>query len=164
MRTGTTAITALLLAAALVGCSSGSEENSDAKPKTSAAAPSADTTNAPTAKDVKLEPEWAPKLEATQQDATADCMAPSSTACSEAVERIMTVVRGLDAAIDQSGKRYAQTTAQIVKMQDAEKVYIDEGCAGDPAADDPNSPCTKVVAITVGASTLQMTLITDDLA
>ncbi|MEU0370652.1 hypothetical protein ABZ070_10365 [Streptomyces sp. NPDC006283] len=158
MRTRTIAA-ALLLAAALIGCSSSSDDKPAAKPT-----PTTDATADSTVEDVKLETEWAPKLAAAQGDATADCMTPSSTACSDAVDRIMTVVDGLDTAIEQSGKRYAQTTAQIVQMQDAEQVYINEGCAGDPAADDPNSPCTKVVAITVGASTLQMTLATDDLA
>jgi hypothetical protein len=75
----------------------------------------------------------------------------------------MNVVEQLDLAITQTGKRYPQSTAQIVKMRDEEKKYEDEGCEGDPVADDPNSDCWGVMTITVGASSLQMTLITDDL-
>lgn len=91
-------------------------------------------------------------------------MAPSSAVCAQAIKDIMAVVGELDSAITATGGRYPQTTAQIVKMQDAQKTYTDHGCEGDPAADDANSRCSAVVAITVGRSTLQMTLGTDDLS
>ncbi|MFJ1564610.1 hypothetical protein ACIOG8_10385 [Streptomyces erythrochromogenes] len=117
-----------------------------------------------TAEKAKLAPTWTPKLDAAAENGVADCMTPSSNACAQAVADIMAVVKDLDAAITATGRRYPQTTAQIVKMQDAQKTYTDERCKGDAAADDPNSPCSRVVAVAVGRSTLQMTLITDDLS
>ncbi|MFD7082520.1 hypothetical protein ACFYXV_26680 [Streptomyces sp. NPDC002181] len=94
----------------------------------------------------------------------ADCMAPSTAVCAQAIKEIMAVVGKIDSAITATGRRYPRTTAQIVKMQDAQKTYADQGCEGDPAADDDNSLCSDVVAITIGRSTLQMTLGADDLS
>lgn len=155
MRTRTT-ILALTLTAALAGCSSG-----DSTPK---AAPSSAASESTTSEKTKLEPVWAPKLEAASEGAVEACSTPSSSDCAESIDRIMTVVDGLDTAIDKTGRRYPQTTAQIVSLQDAQTEYTDEGCEGDPAADDPNSQCWGVSTITLGATTLQMTLLTDDLS
>lgn len=154
-RTATAA--ALLLAATLTACSS-SETKPDAKSSGSA------TASASTAAPTKLEPVWAPKLQAAQEGAVEACMTPSSDTCATSLDRIMTVVDQLNTAIEATGRRYPQSTAQIVKMQDAHDEYTENACAGDPAADDPNGPCWDVSAITIGASTLQMTLITDDLS
>ncbi|MBP5871181.1 hypothetical protein F3K39_34920 [Streptomyces sp. LBUM 1479] len=113
----------------------------------------------------KLEPIYSPKLEtAAGKDAesTSACQLPSSNACARYVADIMDVVRELQAAINDSGRPYEATTEQITKMTDAGSEYVANGCHGDPTADDPNSQCHGAVAVTVGATTLGMTLLTDE--
>lgn len=159
MHTRTITVTAALLLAGLVGCSSGDDvksARSDPKPQ---------PTPTPAASTADLAPIWTPKLDAAagaNAEATGACQMPSSSECARYIKEIMAVVDGVDAAINETGKRYPQSTAQIVKMRDARKVYTDEGCEGDPAADDPNSQCWEIMAITVGPATLGMTLMTDD--
>ncbi|MFI2349689.1 hypothetical protein ACH492_22080 [Streptomyces sp. NPDC019443] len=158
-----TVITALLLAAAATaGCSNAG----DAKPTKTVTSTPASPAAAATAATGDLAPIWTPKLDAAagpNAEATGACQTPSSSECARYIKEIMVVVDGVDAAINKTGKRYPQSTAQIVKMRDAQKVYTDEGCEGDPAADDPNSRCHAIMTITVGPATLGMTLMTDDL-
>ncbi|MEW2083487.1 hypothetical protein [Streptomyces sp. NPDC005283] len=161
MRTRTIAFTAVALLA-LAGCGG---EPADSKPKAKPATVATPTVTA-AADTADLAPIWTPKLDAAagpNAESTGACRAPSSSECARYIKAIMAVVDGVDAAINETGKRYPQSTAQIVKMRDAEKVYTDEGCEGDPAADSPNSKCWDTMTITVGASSLDMTLITDDL-
>ncbi|WP_406145108.1 hypothetical protein [Streptomyces anulatus] len=149
------AVTALL-AASLVACSGGQEP--DAKAPSGKPSPAASKLSA-------LAPAWQPKLDAATEGAAATCQTPSSKACAEALTEIMIVVNELESEIEAPGRGpYRESTKQIAKMQAATDKYVDEGCQGDPAADDPNSDCWGISAITVGAATLGMTLITDDLS
>lgn len=141
----------------------GSSDIAGPKPSATFPTPTRSEPSAPAAR-VQLEPVWSPRLDAVAQTGVADCMTPSTTKCAQAIRNIMAVVEELDVAITATGRRYPQTTAQIVKMQGAQKTYVDQGCEGDPAADGGNSPCSAVVTITIGKSTLQMTLGTDDLS
>ncbi|MFF3643395.1 hypothetical protein [Streptomyces sp. NPDC002564] len=155
-RTTTVVLTAAVLA--LAGCSD-SGDDTDHKAKAKKASP----TSAATPK--KLDPVWSPKLDdAAGKDAEAvsACQMPSSNACARYVDDIMGVTGGLEDAIDKSGRAYPATTKQINKMKAAETEYTDNGCQGDPTADDPNSQCHGVVTITIGAATLGMTLLTDE--
>ncbi|MET7622375.1 hypothetical protein [Streptomyces sp. NPDC005408] len=162
MRTRTIAVTTVALLA-LAGCSS----NGDAAPEKTKSAPVAASPTVTAAADTAdLAPIWTPKLDAASggnAEATAACQAPSSSECARYIKDIMAVVAGVDSAILETGKRYPESTAQIVRMRDAHKVYTDEGCEGDPAADGPNSQCHAVMTITVGTASLGMTLLTDDL-
>ncbi|MFI2354638.1 hypothetical protein ACH5AG_08120 [Streptomyces anulatus] len=145
-----------LLAASLVACSGGQEP--DAKAPSGKPSPAASKLSA-------LAPVWQPKLDAAAEGAAATCQKPSSKACAEALTDIMIVVNELESEIETPGRGpYPESTKQIAKMQAATDKYVDEGCQGDPAADDPNSDCWGISAITVGAATLGMTLITDDLS
>lgn len=155
-----TAITAVaLLAAALTGCGGGSKPAPAKAAPVSAASPKAATHLRP------LAPVYTPKLEAASKGAVAICMRPSSTVCADALTDIMSVVGDIEDDIDSPGRHpYAASSEQIGKMNDATTTYLNEGCQGDPAADDPNSKCWAISAITVGATTLQMTLATDDLS
>lgn len=162
MRTRTiTAAAGAVLLLTLAACSSGGDTESaksDSKPTPTSTPVAASTAD--------LAPIWTPKLDAAagpNAEATGACQTPSSSECARYIKEIMAVVDGVDAAINETGKRYPQSTAQIVKMRDAQKVYTDEGCEGDPAADGPNSRCHGIMAITVGPATLGMTLMTDDL-
>lgn len=160
MRTRSLAFSIAAALLTLTACSSG--DSADSKPtNVKASAP----TETPTgiAGQTGLEGTWTPKLEAASEGAVAVCLAPSSSECARSVERIMGVVEDLDAAITATGKRYPESTHQIVDMRRDQKTYVEEGCEGDPAADGPDSKCSAVVGVTVGASTLQMTLATDDL-
>lgn len=154
MRIRTLAVTALF-ATALTACSGGQEGDSK---------PSAKPT--PTASKLSaLAPVWQPKLDAAAEGAAATCQAPSSQACAAALTDIMIVVNEVEREIETPGRGpYRESTKQIAKMQAATDKYVDEGCQGDPAADDPNSECWGIAAITVGATTLGMTLMTDDLS
>ncbi|MGW6578829.1 hypothetical protein ACWF76_05390 [Streptomyces globisporus] len=154
MKIRTLAVTALL-ATALAACSGGQEPDSkpNAKPTPTASKLSA------------LAPAWQPKLDAAAEGAVATCQTPSSDACAEVLTDIMIVVNELESEIEAPGRGpYRESTKQIAKMQAATDKYVDEGCQGDPAADDPNSDCWGISAITVGAATLGMTLMTDDLS
>lgn len=153
-----TAVAAVLLLASLTSCSS---DNPDAKPKASspAASPSSSTST-----PQELAPVWTPKLDAAGEGAVAACQSPSSAECSASVDRVMTVVNDLEAGIGQTGRPYKETLSQIAKMRAAETEYTVRACKGDPGADDPNSKCHGVVDVTLGATTLGMTLVTDDLA
>ncbi|MFD9587606.1 hypothetical protein ACFWBM_23305 [Streptomyces sp. NPDC059980] len=156
-RAATALLAALLLAGTAGGCGRSSD---DAK---SEAKPSRKATVAPQ----KLEPVWGPKITAAGGEdaaATSACQLPSSNACARYVRDIMAVVSGLEAAIKRSGHEYPKATSQIGKMKDAESEYVANGCQGDPTADDPNSQCHGVVAITIGTLTLDMTLTTDEFA
>lgn len=158
MRCTTTALLAALLLAATAACGSSTD---DAKPKTKTSAPA--TSAAPK----KLEPVWGPKLDkAAGKDAegTSACQLPSSNACARYVHDIMAVVAGLEDAIKKSGREYLKATAQIASMKADESEYVANGCQGDPTADDPNSQCHGVVGVTVGTTTLDMTLLTDEIA
>ncbi|NUV65622.1 hypothetical protein G6W57_00635 [Streptomyces sp. CAI-121] len=154
MKIRTLAVTALL-ATALAACSGGQEDDSK---------PSAKPT--PTASKLSaLAPAWQPKLDAAAEGAVATCQAPSSDACAEVLTDIMMVVNELESEIEAPGRGpYPESTKQIAKMQAATDKYVDEGCQGDPAADDPDSECWGIADITVGASTLGMTLATDDIS
>lgn len=161
MRTRTATAAAVLLIAALTACS---DEGGTTAPEKVSPPPSPSAS----ASDIKtqLAPVWTPKLDAAagpNAEATGACQTPSGSECARYIKEIMAVVDGVDAAINETGKRYPQSTAQIVKMRDARKVYTDEGCEGDPAADDPDSQCWEIMTITVGPATLGMTLMTDDL-
>ncbi|GGS42030.1 hypothetical protein F2B00_03310 [Streptomyces parvus] len=154
MRIRMLAVTALL-ATALTACSGGQEP--DSKPSTKPT---------PTASKLSaLAPAWQPKLDAAAEGAVATCQTPSSDACAEVLTDIMIVVNELEGEIEAPGRGpYRESTKQIAKMQAATDKYVDEGCQGDPAADDPDSDCWGISSITVGAATLGMTLMTDDLA
>lgn len=154
-RTATALLTATCLA--LAGCS-GSSDSTDTKA-------AAKTTSKSPAKPKKLEPKWGTKLDVAggeDAEAVGACTLPSSNACARYVEDIMGVVSGLADAIDETGRAYPESSAQIAKMRKAEKEYVHNGCQGDPTADDPNSVCSGVVGVTMGAASLQMTLSTDE--
>ncbi|OKJ87277.1 hypothetical protein AMK32_08545 [Streptomyces sp. CB01883] len=89
-------------------------------------------------------------------------MQPSSNACARYVTDIMNVVSGLEGEIKKTGRKYSASMKQIRKMQAAQSEYEDNGCQGDITAEDPNSQCHGVVTITVGATTLDITLGTDE--
>lgn len=115
----------------------------------------------------KLEPIWGPKLsEAAGKDAegTAACQQPSSNACARYANDIMDTVAGLEDAIKKSGREYPASKKQIAKMKDAADEYEANGCQGDPTAEDPNSQCHGIVGVTVGATTLDITLMTDEVS
>ena len=156
----TTILPILAACLALAGCS-GTDDEPDAKPKATATSKAASPSQAPE----KLEPIWSPKLEEAageEGESTGACQLPSSNACARYVGDIMAVVRGLETAIEETGRAYPATTKQIVDMADAESEYEANGCQGDPTADDPNSQCHMAVAVTVGATTLGITLLTDE--
>jgi hypothetical protein len=144
---------AALLTASLTACSGGQE--SDSKPSTK---PS------PAASELAaLAPAWQPKLDAAAEGAFATCQTPSSDACAEVLTDIMLVVNDIESEIDVPGRGpYPESTKQIAKMQAATDKYVERGCQGDPAAEDPNSGCWGIADITIGAASLGMTLMTDD--
>jgi hypothetical protein len=145
---------------ALAGCSGGSAD-ADAKPKAKT------TTPTPSVTPEKLEPVWGPKLEAAagkDVESTRACQMPSSNACARYVNDIMEVVDGLENAIKKSGHDYPKATAQIASMKHDEAEYVANGCQGDPIADDPNSQCWDVLGVTIGTTSLDMTLKTDEYA
>lgn len=147
---------AALLTAALTACSGSQEPD----PKAAGVKPSSTAS-----KLSALAPAWQPKLDAAAEGAVATCMTPSSDACAEVLTDIMIVVNEVEREIDTPGRGpYRESTKQIAKMQAATDKYVDEGCQGDPAADDPNSECWGIADITVGATTLGMTLATDDIS
>ncbi|KUO11017.1 hypothetical protein AQJ58_15825 [Streptomyces sp. DSM 15324] len=152
--------TAFLLAVvfAFTGCSGGSGDT-DAEP---GAGPAART---PSATPGRLRPVWGPRLEAatgTRGEGTSACRMPSSDACAGYARAVMKVVAGLEDAIEKSGRAYPKARAQIARMKAAQAAYVAGGCHGDVTADDPNSRCHGVVAVTIGASTLDVTLLTDE--
>jgi hypothetical protein len=151
---------ALLLAGTLAACS---DNKSDAKPTTHTASPKESPTAATSAKN--LHDAYADKLDAVSDGSIEDCQSPSSTACANDLGAIMTVVGDLQKDIDAQGgaAKYPKTTKQIAKMRAAQQEYKDNGCEGDPLADDPNSGCWGVVGITTGSTILSMTLTTDEL-
>jgi hypothetical protein len=158
MRHTTTLLAAVCLS--LAGCSSGSGD-ADAEPEAKTAAPTA------SASPEKLEPTWGPKLSAAageDSEAVSACNQPSSNACARYIQDIMGVVAGLEAEIKKTGREYPKSLEQIGKMNDAESEYVANGCQGDLTADDPNSQCHGVVNVTLGATTLDMTLMTDEYA
>ncbi|MGC5001170.1 hypothetical protein [Streptomyces sp. DT203] len=156
MRIRIATVAGALLLATLAACSSG---GSEAKSKAPSPAPSPKAS-----KLAALGPAWQPKLDAAAKDSVAICMTPSSSSCATVLTDIMLVVHDIEDEIAEPGRGpYPESTAQIAKMQDATDEYVAEGCQGDPAADDPNSQCWGIDAITVGAATLGMTLNTDDL-
>lgn len=155
MKIRTLAVSALLTAS-LAACSGGQE--SDPKPSGVKPSPTASKLSA-------LAPAWQPKLDAAAEGAVATCQTPSSDACAEVLTDIMLVVNDIETAIEAPGRGpYPKSTEQIAKMQAATDKYVEEGCQGDPAADDPNSDCWGISAITIGAASLGMTLGTDDLS
>ncbi|MEU1515796.1 hypothetical protein ABZ490_27265 [Streptomyces sp. NPDC005811] len=164
--------TAVLLAVtlALAGCSGGSGDT-DAEPGAEPGAearsptPTPTPTPTPSATQERLRPVWGPRLEAAAGkggEGTSACHRPSSDACAGYVRDIMAVVTGLADAIRTSGRAYPKARAQIARMKHAQAAYAAAGCHGDPAADDPDSRCHGVVAVTIGASTLDVTLLTDE--
>jgi hypothetical protein len=150
----------LLIGGASTACSDGKV---DAKPATQSAA---STETPAAAESKKLADAYTDKLYAVSDGAVADCQSPSSTACSHDVGAIMVVVGDIQRDIDAQGgaSTYPKSTQQIAKMRDAQQEYDDNGCEGDPTADDPNSDCWGILAITVGATTLSMTLGTDEMS
>ncbi|MEU8906994.1 hypothetical protein [Streptomyces mirabilis] len=149
----------LLLAGAAVACS---DEKPDAKPPTRTATPKE---KAAAAEPKKLGDVYSAKLDAVSDGATAHCQSPSSTACGNDIGAIMIVVSDIEKDIDANGgaSNYPKSTQQIAKMRAAQEEYDNNGCEGDPGADDPNSDCWGSATITVGATILTMTLQTDDL-
>jgi hypothetical protein len=158
-------LTAMLTAVALAVLTSCSVRSADSSPAPEPAESNSPAVafSSPPATLIKLEPVWVPKLQAASAGAVEACMMPSSSTCARSLSRIMSVVDELDTAIDETGKRYPQSTAQIVEMQDEYETYVSQACQGDPEADDPSGRCWGIATITVGVTTLQMTLVTDDL-
>ncbi|MGV4984537.1 hypothetical protein ACVB8X_14035 [Streptomyces sp. NRAIS4] len=150
---------ALLLAGALAACSNDVPTSKPTKHAGATSAPSAAA-----AKPKKLADVYTDKLAAVSDGSVAACQSPSSTECASDVGAIMTVVGDVQKDIDAHGgaSAYPQSTQQIAKMRAAQQEYKDNGCEGDPTADDPNSDCWGVSAVTVGATTLTMTLGIDD--
>lgn len=155
----TATLLACLLLSGLTACGS---DSTDDKPTAAKSSPSA---SAEPIKAEPLEPVWAPKLKEAageEGEAISACNLPSSNACARYLGDIMNVVHGLETAIGESGREYPATKKQIATMTDAESEYTENGCQGDPTADDPNSQCHGVVNVTLGATTLSMTLYTDE--
>lgn len=151
---------ALLLACTVAGCSN---DKPDAEPAKHTATAKA---SAAAAKPKKLADTYTAKLDAVSDGSVEHCQSPSSTACSNGIGAIMVVVDDLQTDIDTHGgaSKYPKTTQQIAKMRAAQQEYDDNGCEGDPLADDPNSDCWGVVGITAGNTILSMTLQTDELS
>ncbi|MER5461688.1 hypothetical protein ABT010_13560 [Streptomyces sp. NPDC002668] len=154
------AVSAILLAALTAGCSSsgGAEPEKTTAPTTAAAEAAA----APAADTGKLAPIWTPKLDAAagpNAAATGSCRTPSSIACADAIDRIMTVVNNIEAAI--GDRPYRTSLEQIAKMRTADTAYVTAACKGNPAGDSTGA-CTGAWTITAGAVTLGMALLTDD--
>ncbi|MFE4574297.1 hypothetical protein [Streptomyces chartreusis] len=150
---------ALLLAGAATACSEGQP---DSKPTRQSATPKASPSA--TAPD-KLADYYKDKLDAVSDGSIENCQTPSSTPCSNDIGAIMTVIDDLERDIDAKGgaSAYPTSTQQIAKMRAAQQEYEDNVCEGNPASDDPNSDCWGIVNITLGATTLSMTLSTDEL-
>jgi len=146
-------IATALLAASLSACSSGDE--------TASKAPAAK----PSSKAVELAPVWQPKLDTASAGALAICQTPSSPSCATALTDIMLVVHEIEDTITEPGMgKYPESTKQMAKMQEATDLYVDQGCQGDPAADEPSSRCYgAAVNIAAGSDALGMTLVTDDM-
>lgn len=161
MRILTAMLTAVALAV-LTSCSAASADTSQAPEPAESNSPVV-ALSSPPATLIKLVPVWAPKLQAAPAGAVEACMTPSSSTCAGSLSRIMSVVDELDTAIDEADKRSPQSTAQIVETQDEYEPYVSQACQGDPEADDPHGRCWRIATLTVGATTLQMTLVTDDL-
>ncbi|WP_405671454.1 hypothetical protein [Streptomyces sp. NBC_01530] len=159
-RTIPTLTAALLLAGTLAACSDSSPHPKPAKHSATAKA------SAAAAKPKNLADAYADKLDAVSDGSAADCQSPSSTTCSNDLGAIMVVVEDVQKDIDAQGGAvaYPKSTKQIAKMRAAQQEYEDNACEGDPTADDPNSDCWGIVAITIGAPTLTMTLGTDELS
>lgn len=159
-RTAPMLAAALLLFGTVAGCSN---DKPDAKAATQTASPQK---SAPDSKPEKLADIYTDKLNAVSDGSVADCQSPSSTACASSIGAIMVVVDDLEKDIDANGGAsvYPKSTRQIAKMRAAQQEYKDNGCEGDPTADDPNSDCWGTMAVTVGATTLSMTLPTDELS
>lgn len=143
-----------LLATSLTACSDG--EKATSKPLAASPSPSA-------SKAAELAPVWQPKLDAAAEGAQEKCNTPSSTSCATALTDIMLVVNDIETAIEEGEAAYPESTKQIAKMQAATDEYVEEGCQGDPGADDPNSQCWGIMDITIGSASLGMRLITDDM-
>jgi hypothetical protein len=156
MRIRIATVAAAVLLATLTACSGGGAEAESKAP--------APTPSSKASKLAALAPVWQPKLDAAAKDSVAICMTPSSSSCATVLTDIMLVVHDIEDKIAEQGRGpYPESTAQIAKMQDATDKYVAEGCQGDPAADDPNSQCWGIADITIGATTLGMTLTTDDM-
>ncbi|MFJ1653497.1 hypothetical protein ACIOC2_19330 [Streptomyces sp. NPDC088337] len=151
---------ALLIFGTVAACSNAKP---DAKPATQTASPQK---SAQDSKPKNLADTYNDKLEAVSDGSIADCQSPSNTACASAIGAIMVVVGDLERDIDANGGAsvYPKSTRQIAKMRAAQQEYEDNGCEGDPAADDPNSDCWGTMSVTVGATTLSMALTTDELS
>jgi hypothetical protein len=158
-RTMSALTAALLLVGTLAACSDGKP---DPKPTTQAASP--EESPAAAAESKNLSDAYTDKLDAVSDGSVENCQSPSSTACANDIGAIMVVVDDIQRDIDAQGgaAKYPKSTQQIAKMRAAQQEYEDNGCEGDPLADDPNSDCWGVVGITAGATILSMTLYTDD--
>ncbi|MFF9238407.1 hypothetical protein ACF1AY_15940 [Streptomyces sp. NPDC014776] len=154
--------TVLLITSAATACSS--SDKSDSKPTTQPS--TAASTPAAPSQPKKLADVYTAKLDAVSEGSIEKCQSPSSTACANDIGAIMTVVGDLERDIDANGgaSEYPKATKQIATMKAAQQDYKNNGCEGDPTADDPNSDCWGVANITLGATTLSMTLSTDELS
>ncbi|MFJ9729465.1 hypothetical protein ACIRP3_42715 [Streptomyces sp. NPDC101209] len=148
----------LALAGTLAAC--GGDKLDPSSPKQSVS-----TKASAAAKPKKLADAYTDKLEAVSDGSVADCQSPSSTACSNDLDAIMTVVDDLQNDIDANGgaAEYPKSTKQIAQMRAAHQKYQDNVCEGDPTADDPNSNCWGISNITIGSTTLTLSLKTDEL-
>ncbi|MFE2581144.1 hypothetical protein [Streptomyces sp. NPDC059378] len=95
-------------------------------------------------------------------EAVSACNQPSSNACVRYIGDIMDVSTGLETEIKKTGRPYPKSLEQIGKMRDAQTEYEANGCQGDITAEDPNSQCHGVVFVTVRATILDTTLLTDE--
>lgn len=160
---------AILAAGLLFTVAACSTENSADQAGTSPSTASSPTTSptAGTATGGGVAAEWLPKLRSLADGSTAvaDCQQPSSAACAEAIDAVMEVVDGLSVELDTEGVAgdYPKTVEEIDKLDLAEIQYKVDGCAGDPAADEDGSAChANALAVAMGPSTLEMTLLADD--
>jgi hypothetical protein len=101
-----------------------------------------------------------------QQQAVSKCRTPSTTACAQALGAVISETIELQQAIDNGPGEdvYATTYAEANKLSDVGNRYVEEGCEGDPAADDADSPCHGL-ALTVagGLTVLGIDMDTDEL-
>lgn len=166
MRTYTAVTAAVLLAAALTACSSGSDKDAPAKPGAQGAAAGTPQTTA-TAAAVKLSTTWVPKLEALADGSgVTDCSTDSGSAdCVQAISDSVGLFTQIIDAISTStaADQYPKTVAEVDKLVGGADTYNTDGCPGDENADVDGSPCPKTaLAVVVGVSTLQMVMQTDE--
>ncbi|MES4886179.1 hypothetical protein ABVB69_37685 [Streptomyces sp. NPDC000349] len=152
MHRTTATATAVLLLAALAGCSDG-DEGGDGKPK-----PTKSTA-------AGLAGEWGPKLSAATDGKDAVCNQVGDKACATHLTDIALVVGELEQAVNEAGgiAEYPRTVAEIGKVNAAVDAYTEHECLEDENAGIEGSPCPDdAQTILTGKHTLPLALQADE--